>query len=225
MKDTIATVIVDLKRSEEEIMKSFQKDGRYGINKAIKEGLLIGMPHTSDDEDWINYYTIYKQSMDAVGVEPMTLEKLKKESCVLFSCFKDNKMIAGATLKMPKDVFAYGDVPTLGTNASLEEYRNLQPNNLLYWECIKWAKEKGYDVLDLGGWQMNARDNMSGINAFKERWGKVVYYKKDFPFYRAIGRKLIRNSSLMWKLNNLIKGRKVAKSKIPTEWHWSWFYD
>jgi len=208
MKDTIATVIVDLKPSEEEILKGLQKDGRYGINKAIKEGLKVVETNDWYSIDAQKYYEIYNDSMSAVGVEAMELDELKAESCALFICYKENKVIAGATLKMPKDVFAYGDVPTLSTNASLEEYRKLQPNNLLYWECIKWAKARGYDVLDLGGWQMNPRDNADGVNAFKERFGKITYYEKDFPLHRAIGRKLIRKSSWMWKLNKILKGRK-----------------
>ena len=206
MKDKIATVLVDLKSSQEEILKGFQKDGRYGIKKAMKEGLEVIQSEAS--VDWYGYYDIYKDSMKTVGVEPMSFDELRKESCALLICFKGNKIIAGATLKMPKDVFAYGDVPTLGTNASLEEYRSSQPNNLLYWHCILWAKEKGFDVLDLGGWQMNAKGNAVGVNKFKERFGKITYYEKDFPFYRAIGRKLIRNSSLFWQLNKLVKGRK-----------------
>jgi lipid II:glycine glycyltransferase (peptidoglycan interpeptide bridge formation enzyme) len=219
MKDTIATVIVDLKPSEEEIFKSLQKDGRYGINRAIKEGLKA----ISVEENiavWEEYWRLYAHSMDRVDVEPMSFDDLLDTQEELFVCIKypedkfkqsweHGKIIAGATLKIAKDVFAYeGNVITLGTNASLEEYRNLQPNNLLYWKCICWAKEHGYEFLDLGGWQINARDNAIGVNKFKERFGKIVYYEKDFSFLKAIGRKLIRNYSLFWNFNKWLRGRK-----------------
>jgi lipid II:glycine glycyltransferase (peptidoglycan interpeptide bridge formation enzyme) len=99
-------------------------------------------------------------------------------------------------------------MPTLNVNASLEGYRHLQPNNLLYWNCITWAKEQGYKELDLGGWQINARDNAIGVNKFKEKWGTVTYYYEDFPVFKSIGRKLIRNFGFFWWLNKKIRGRK-----------------
>ena len=41
MKDINATVIVDLKGSEEDIFNRLQKDARWGVKKAQKSGLMI----------------------------------------------------------------------------------------------------------------------------------------------------------------------------------------
>ena len=59
---------------------------------------------------------------------------------------------------------------------------------------IKYANEKGFDIFDLGGYQLNAKGNLVGVNSFKEKWGgKVeIYYVYGNLFY-ILGRKLVRN--------------------------------
>jgi len=198
MKDIIATVMVDLTPALDEIVRGLQKDARWGLNRAMKEGLIVkterGVPSSS-------FYGMYRDYMDSIGITPLTLDELESD-LVHFTCYKDEEAIAVASLKLQRDM------PTLNVNASLEGYRHLQPNNLLYWNCITWAKEQGYKELDLGGWQINARDNAIGVNKFKEKWGTVTYYYEDFPVFKAIGRKLIRNFGFFWWLNKKIRGRK-----------------
>ena len=57
MKDINATVLVDLEPTEEEIFKSLQKDARWGIKKAIREGLII-----EKSDKWEEFYEIYKHT-------------------------------------------------------------------------------------------------------------------------------------------------------------------
>ena len=197
MKDTNATVIVNLESSEEEIMKNLHKDARWGINRAIREGLVV-----EPSEDFNLIYDLYKETVLLGGTNPESVEKLKQGTKVMFICKKDNKIIATAGIEMKNSK------PTLYFNASLKEYQNMQPNNLLYWECIKWCKKNGFKEFDLGGWQINARGHLDGVNKFKEKWGKIVYYKEDYSPIRAIGRKLIRNSGFFWWLNKKLRGRK-----------------
>ena len=203
MKDINATVIVNLKPTEEEIFKNLHKDARWGINKAIKESLKVEI---GGEEDWQEFYKLYKKTMQFGGVKVRPLEELKKNTDILFVCKKGQEIIAGAGIWFV-DLYD-SNIPRLYINASLKEYLYLQPNNLLYWHCILWCKNKGYDKFDLGGWQINARDHLIGINKFKEKWGKVVYHYGNYPFSKAIGRKLIRDSEFFWWLNNKLKGRK-----------------
>jgi len=197
MKDIVASVVVDLIPNEEELLKGFQKDGRYGINRAIREGLIV-----EESQDWSSVYDLYKQVMIDGGASCSSMEQLKEKAIALFICKKDDKIIAGASLEMQENGI------TLQTNFSIKEYNYAQPNNLLYWHCIKWAKAHGHKNLDLGGFQINPRDHLVGVNNFKERFGKVVYFNRDYPFFRAIGRKLIRKSTFFWNLNKWIRGRK-----------------
>lgn len=182
MKDTNATVIVDLKPSEKEIMNGLQKDARWGIGKAEREGLKV-----QESDDWKSFYAIYLQTMKDVGIKAETAEHVRENADVLFLCSKGEKIIGGSTLHV------INGVPKLTRNASLKEYQKYQPNNLLYWTCILWSKKNGFEKLDLGGWQINARGHAVGVNKFKERWGSVVYFQKDYPLVKALGRKALRN--------------------------------
>lgn len=197
MKDINATVIVNLLPSEDEIMKNLHKDARWGIKKAEKEGLIV-----NESSDWGEFYQIYKDTIKEGGADIRNLAELKENASVLLLCSKDGRVIAGAALKIEDNT------PVLYLNASMKEFQPSQPNNLLYWHCIKWSKEKGFSKLDLGGWQINAQGHLEGINKFKEKWGKVVYYEKNYPFFKALGRKLIRNFRIFWWLNKKIRGRK-----------------
>jgi len=201
MKDINATVIVDLNPKEEDILKSMHKDARWGINRAVKEGLTV--EETNSDADWQKLYDIYRNTMIEGGTKIKPLEELKKNSSVLLVCKKSDKIIAGASIWFA-DKYNM-KVPRLYLNASMKEHQNLQPNNLLYWKCIVWSKNKGYDSFDLGGYQIKAREHLNGINKFKEKFGKVVYYDKQYPFFKAIGRKFIRNFRFFWWLNKKLR--------------------
>lgn len=208
MKDKHATILVNLEPTEDEIMRSLQKDARWGIKRAQREGLVV--EETKDEKDWLEFYEIFKKMAKEEGGSPPSLEDLKKNILVFFICKKDTKIIAGAGVSLGKihcpdrqiqDIYSF-DIPRLYFNASIDEYLSLQPNNLLYWNCIIWCKINGHKQLDLGGWQIKAKDpHLIGINKFKERWGKIIYYKRDYPFHIAVGRKLVRNSKLFWRLN------------------------
>ncbi|MDP3881868.1 MAG: GNAT family N-acetyltransferase [Nanoarchaeota archaeon] len=197
MKDKVATVIVDLIPDEEEIMNRLQKDARWGLKRAQREGLVV-----EESNEWDIFYKIYQDHMKEIGVKAESLEHVKEHGHVLLICKKDSTIIGGAALEVVQGV------PTLTRAASKVEFRQFQPNNILYWHCILWSKNKGYKTLDLGGWQINAQGNLKGVNEFKERWGEVQYHEKEFPLFKALGRKLIRNSRLFWRINEKIKKRK-----------------
>jgi lipid II:glycine glycyltransferase (peptidoglycan interpeptide bridge formation enzyme) len=194
MKDTAATVIVDVSPDENVIMNNLQKDARWGIRKSIKEGLIVEI-----SDDWDSFYPIYLSTMKYSGIKPETKKHLIEHGKVLFLCKKNDIIIAGASLEIQNGL------PYLSRNASLDDYKKYEPNNLLYWHCILWSKNQGYEKLNLGGWQINARGDEIGINKFKERWGKVVYYEKDYSLLRALGRKVVRNSKFFYNINKIKK--------------------
>jgi lipid II:glycine glycyltransferase (peptidoglycan interpeptide bridge formation enzyme) len=201
MKDINATVIVDLTLSEDEIFNNLQKDARWGIKKAQKEGLVV-----EESVEWETFYDIYTVEMKWRGINPMELEKMKELTSVFFVCKKEGKVIAGAGIWF-SDIYNK-EIPRLFFNASLSDFMSLQPNNLLYWSCILWCKRKGYKEFDLGGWQINAKGNLEGVNKFKERWGKVVYFDKEYSIHKSVGRKLVRNFKFFNWLNKKLKGIK-----------------
>jgi hypothetical protein len=64
--------------------------------------------------------------------------------------------------------------------ASLEDSFNLRPNNLLFWEGIRWGCQNGYQVFDMGRTEVEN----SGLRNFKCRWGAVeepLFYSTFSP--------------------------------------------
>ena len=218
MKDIQATVLVDLKPDEEGIINSLAKSARWGVRKAMRSDLVID--ETKNDKDWEEFYKIFQQRVKEEGRDLPSLITLKENNLVFLVCKKNFKIIAGAGISLGKTIMPgrqiqdiYNlEIPRLYFNDSIKKYLKLQPNNFLYWNCILWCKSKGFKEFDLGGWQINAKNpKLVGVNKFKEKWGKIIYYKRDYPFHIAIGRKMVRNSDFFWWLNRKWKKRKLNK--------------
>jgi len=200
-KDIRATIEIDLKKNKEELWNNLDKDARWGVNKARKSGLRVQI--SDEGRAWEEFYHIYKETIIRGGIVPKEKEELKSETNKLFLCFCEDKIIAGAAIKIHKDKIE------LFLNASKKEFLNFQPNNLLYWEIIEWGKQNNYSVFDLGGYQLNTErgDKLYEVNRFKERWGgeirKYEVSSKN-PFY-ILGRKVIRKFHFVKKIRDKIK--------------------
>jgi len=203
--DIQATIEIDLSRSQEELWNAADKDARWGVKKAEKEGLII--EETEKLEDWQEFYEIYKKTIIAGGIVPNQLSELKKDRYRLFICKKDNSVIAGAI------IFIKEDRLILKFNASIYEFLKFQPNNLLYWHLILFGKKNNLKIFDLGGYQLNASGHLTGVNKFKERWGgKIVEYRiYSWNPIRIIGRKIIRNFPKIKAIREKIKMKKYAE--------------
>lgn len=210
MKVVRKTVIVDLKRPEEEILKNLDKNARWGLNRAKREGLIV-----EEDKGLDEFYPAYLKEMKRYKVTPYSLENIKKNKLVFIGCRKDKKLIAGIVMVLDKET----GLPKINYHSSLEEYHKFQPNDLLYWNCILWAKKRGYEKLDLGGYAVNPQGNMIGVNKYKEKWGEVISEEIDVSFFEAIKFRLITNIKFtqwlililrFWR-NNLKKLYKTKK--------------
>lgn len=199
-KDIRATIEIDLTKTEEEILNNVDKDAKWGIKKAEKEGLVF--EESKKSSDLAEFYRIYKKTIIAGGIKPDNFDELNKEHYKLFLAKKEDKIIAGAIIELiDKDKFK------LEYNASLYEFLKSQPNNLLYWNLILWGKKNSFKIFDLGGYQLSAKGHLSGVNKFKERWGGEI---KTYPVYSwnlfyILGRKIIRNIGFIKKTRDWLK--------------------
>ena len=145
------------------------------------------------------------------NIVPSEIEKVKEGK--LFACVLEKRIVAGAVIK------SEGERVTLFLNASHPDYLKYQPNNLLYWSIILWAKKSGFKIFDLGGYQLNAKEGnkLYSINRFKMRWGGEIkespVYSKN-PFY-ILGRKVIRNFSFIKKIRDDFKVWKNREKFDP----------
>lgn len=198
MKDVNATVIVDLGPNEKDLFNGFKKEVRKGIRKAIKSGLTV-----EESEDWEGAYKVYKKACEENKIRKFSFENFKNKADRLFVCKKDGKII-GVNAIWFVNLYKQ-DIPRVMYSAIDRENSVFRPNDLLYWEIFKHYKGRGFDKLDLGGWQINSWENLKNVNKFKENYGEVVFFHKDYPLHIAIARKIVRNVGIFWKLNKKLK--------------------
>lgn len=173
----VKTIEVDLTQSIEDIWKNLDKDARWGVNKAKKEGLTV---KEADESDAKEFYEIYRHMCQYNRIRQSEFEDIYNPGLdtrpkKILVCKKDEKLIAGASIIEDSSLSTI----SLYKNASLAEYLELQPNNLLYWSIIEYGKNRGIRAFDLGGYDECAMKGTKTyeINRFKARWGgKIVDY-------------------------------------------------
>ena len=206
MKDVRTTIIIDIEnKTPEEILKQADRSRRKNINKANSYGLVF---KEADYKEWQDYYQIYSRIWKEGGVNPEPMQDLKKESYKLFVVKKDDKVLGGGLI----------EILERGINfvafASLIEYQEMRVNDFLYWNSISWAINNNMKFVDLGGYQLNPKGHMVGINTFKEKWGgKIVHQQIKGNFLYILGRKLIRKSRFARWIWDRLKGRPVSKKR------------
>ena len=205
MKDINATILIDLSKSEEEILEKADRSRRKNIRKAEREGLVFVQAQENELNDW---YKIYSKVWTLGGLNPEPFASFQKQDYKLYLAKKDSTILGGGIFQ------EFPDKIVFIAYAPLPEYQNLRVNDFMYWSSIVLAKELGKKQVDLGGWQIKARGHLAGVNRFKEMWGgEITYYYKDYPFYIAIGRKMIRNFPLFRWMWDRLKGRPVVDNK------------
>ena len=207
MKDINATIIINLEgKSEEEVWRGVKYTRRKYIQQAKKAGLFHEQAFS--EKDLKRMYDMHMKILEEGGAVKWTYEKwrgfvspAKDKFFYIIGCFA----LGEITEKLyGKDSDKKGIRPLVFANK--KEYNQFRPNDYMYWTSIKYARDNGFPFIDLGGWQIKARNHLKNVNSFKEDWGgEISYYYLDYPILTAIRRKLIRNSGILWKLNSLIK--------------------
>jgi len=169
-KDIYFTLILDLKPDSEFLWMNFSKKVRNAIRKAIKSDLEVAM-----GREYINeFYEIFSRNMRDLGTPVHNfnffsniLSEFPNQANILITSYEGKAIGAIFLLQFKDTVYA--------TWASSDRrYFHLNPNNMLYWDAIKYACEKGFKHFDFGRSKWN-----SGTFRFKKPWGaipKQLYY-------------------------------------------------
>ena len=164
------TFILSLNLNAEVAWRTFNNKVRNAIRKAIKSGVKI-----ANDSHIEEFYGLYTRNMRDLGTPPHSFAFFKNllhefpEHTRVVSVKYDGVSVAAMLLLYFKDTIISGWA------ASDRRYRNVNPNNLLYWEVIKAGCEAGYKYFDFG---RSLRG--SGTFKFKKPWGgkiKQLYYQ------------------------------------------------
>ena len=156
----VKTVILDISKSEKELLKQMHQKTRYNICLAQKKGIEI---KESDNID--SFIKLLKQTAkrDKFFLHPRKYYQklLERGLTKLFLAYYQDKVIAANLICF------FGKTATYLHGASDYNHRQLMAPYLLQWQTILKAKEKGLTHYDF--W---------GIN--EEKWPGVTRFKKGF---------------------------------------------
>jgi peptidoglycan pentaglycine glycine transferase (the first glycine) len=178
----LATLRIDLAKSEEEILAQMKSKGRYNIRVAKKHGVEI-----IESNDVVAFFEILQKTTERDGFASHSQDYYEKmlrslgKNAKLLLAKKDEKIIAGILLTFVGDtaIYYYG--------ASDHEFRKLMAPYLLQWHGIQLAKKRGcrfYDFLgiaEVSGSRFHVlgstKHRLAGVSDFKFKFGgEVVQY-------------------------------------------------
>ncbi|MDO8741600.1 MAG: peptidoglycan bridge formation glycyltransferase FemA/FemB family protein [Candidatus Roizmanbacteria bacterium] len=167
------TQILDLNKSEEELLKSFHSKTRYNIRLAEKKGVVVReMSNEKGFEIFSKLYFETCRRQKYFGHTPkyhkIIWDSLKKSMAHILIAFYNEIPLAAYELFYFKKTLYY---PYGGTSL---EYRNLMASNLLMWEAVKLGKKLGAEKFDMWGSlgpNYDTSDPWSGFTRFKEGYG------------------------------------------------------
>jgi len=171
------TVVVDLKKREEELAAGMHHKTRYNFKLASKKGLNF---QQSDDVD--AFWKLLKKTSKEDNFNTHKKEYYEK----IINFFKE-----GRDIKTKLVLVSDGDKPIAGAillihdntvyylhGAMDRDYKNLMAPYLMHWEIIMWAKTRGYEYYDF--WGIDAQ-KWPGVTRFKLGWGgRVIEYPGSF---------------------------------------------
>lgn len=168
------TAVLDLSKSEDELMTAMKPKTRYNVNLARKKGVSISISDSDEDlkvflklffetvkrQNYFGrdekYYQQIWESLKPQGKVRIALASYNNVPLVAWMLFLDNEVI----------YYPYG--------GSSEEYREMMPTYALVWGIVEWGKQNGYKYFDLWGTLGENPDEKSpefGFHRFKVGFG------------------------------------------------------
>jgi len=194
------TIILNLTKGEEELLKNMHPKGRYNIKVAQKHKVSVGVSVSDEDfQEYLNLMfkgTAARQKIYSHGenYHRQLWNSLKNNMAYLFVAKYQGKTLVADI------VFGFKDTIYYAYGASALENKEVMAPTLLLWEIIKWGKKEGYKKFDLWG-----AEEGKGFTRFKEQFGgktvetvgsydlpvNILLYKL-FRFFEEIRWKVLR---------------------------------
>lgn len=206
------TFILDLTKSEEELLKNMHSKTRYNIRLADRKGVKINIDNS--DEAFETYWKLTKETTTRQKfyahtkqyhkhmwetLKPQntedTMENTNKLSAYLFTAEYQRNILTTWVL------FTFRNALYYPYGASSSEHREVMANNLIMWEAIKFGKEKGLTTFDMWGAlsdHPDRNDPWYGFHRFKAGYGPehvefvgsydLVINSMLYPLYKVMNK-------------------------------------
>jgi len=196
--EVFTTMVIDLNNDVEYIWQNMDFSMQKAIKRAIREGITVRL-----NEDHENFYRLNclfrQQKGEAITVADV--EFMKKYG-PLFTAYFENRLLAGQFYLEDAENIRGLASASLRLQAD-EDIAGLvgRANRLLYWEAIKYAKQKGIKVFDMGGYYTGEKkdEQKEGINQFKKKFGGQIVTHYIHQKYYSVWYSLMKKIYVYFK--------------------------
>lgn len=165
------TFVLDLTKSEKDLLAAMHPKTRYNIRVAQKHGVTVA--ENNSKEAFEEYLRLSAETTSRQGFyahnetyQRHMWEIMSKAGIAkLFTATHEGKTLVAWIC------FIWGDTIYYPYGASSTEYRNVMAPTLMLWEVASWAKKKRLKAFDLWGAMgpnPNTNDPFYGFHRFKE---------------------------------------------------------
>lgn len=193
--DAETTWVLNLKKSEEELLKGMRKNTRYYVRKAVKSGVEI--VRTKELKFLDDFWKIYQDTVrrqrwtayDKWYIEGEFKTFAKEDMAELYLASYKGKFIAASIILYYRNQAIYHH------SGSLSAYANIPASYAIQWEAIKTAKKRGLKWYNFWGIAPLIKKNgklmpqeghpWEGLTFFKLGFGgekREFVHAKDLPF-------------------------------------------
>ncbi|MBI2426948.1 MAG: peptidoglycan bridge formation glycyltransferase FemA/FemB family protein [Candidatus Kerfeldbacteria bacterium] len=178
--------MVDVTKSEQDLLLDMRKTTRYCIKRSEKEGVAI--EKSTDSNALTEFYRLYAETVDRHQFVPFSREYLENEltifgadhQAMMFSARYNGGVIASAL------VIFYADSSFYHQGASSKKYPKVPAAYLLQWEVMKEAKRRGLRYHNFWGIveTENPKHPWHGLSLFKKGFGgfsEQYVHAQDLP--------------------------------------------
>ncbi len=171
-RDAELTVIIDLKKSTDQILAEMRKNTRNLIHKAEKIGVTVAntnIPESFEEFEKVYQDTVQRQKWTAYA--PAHIKKefeifAKEGKAYMFTARYNNETISAAIFIVQQNQVIYHH------SGSLTKYRDIPAAYLLHWEAIKYFKNLGLEIYNF--WGVSPQENR------KHPWHGLSLFKRGF---------------------------------------------
>lgn len=172
-----ATLILDLRKTPDDLLAGMHQKTRYNINLAQKRDLRV-----SDIKDADVFMTLMRETGKR---DKFRLHETRHYHEIIFSPLSQQLTVFYGPRPIATAVFAgFGDTFTYVFGASDYDHRSLMAPYLIQWEGIKMGQRFGYQYYDFfgvapkqtaDGYEYDPRHQYAGVTRFKQGFGGVYY--------------------------------------------------
>jgi len=193
-----ATLVADISRDEDHILRAFRPATQRSIRKSLRLGIEVDVQDSPPG--WAVLSALESElarSAPVSPVQPAEVERISRlwlrngsGGTIMVARHQGEPLAAALVIKHKRTAH----LPMI---PSSRRYRELPASHLLVWEAMRWAKLHGCTEFDLAGYSLVAQpgDALWGVNQFKRGFVTVDEVHKSVAIHERVRSPLLEVSA------------------------------